>query len=195
MKLIVGLGNPGREYENNRHNIGYLAVEGIAYDLSENFKLFGQQKKSELFQTSLGGEKTFFQKPLTFMNLSGEAVVEAAFFYKIEPKDICVIHDELDLPFGDVRLKIGGGEGGHNGLKSISKCLGTPNYARIRMGIGRPPHPEMDVGDYVLSDFKKNELDELDRMIDLSAEAAKAFAKGEQTFRLLMNNFNRGTLS
>lgn len=191
MKLIVGLGNPGREHENNRHNIGFLAVEGIAYDLNENFKLFGQQKKSELFQTTLEGEKIFFQKPITYMNLSGEAVVEAAYFYKIEPKNVCVIHDELDLPFGDVRLKIGGGEGGHNGLKSITKHLGTPNYARIRMGIGRPPHPEMDVADYVLSDFKKNELEDLDKMIDATSEAVKAFIKGEQSFLTLMNSMNR----
>jgi PTH1 family peptidyl-tRNA hydrolase len=132
VKLIVGLGNPGSQYAQTRHNVGFMVVDRLAIDLRVDFKLWGQQRNCELAQATLEGEKIILIKPITYMNLSGQAAVAAAHFFKILPEDVCAIHDELDLPFGDVRLKIGGGEGGHNGLKSMtnkSLFIGSPDFS------------------------------------------------------------------
>ena len=188
MKLIIGLGNPGPQYAQTRHNVGFMAVDAVQ---DANWKLWGQGKFSEIAQIALKDEKVILQKPLTFMNLSGQPGVEAAHFFKILPEDICVIHDDLDLPFGDVRLKIGGGNGGHNGLKSLTKCLSTAEYARIRMGIGRPPHTEMDPADYVLGSFGSGDWTTLADMLQRSLRAMEAFAAGPNAFKHEMNTMNK----
>ena len=191
MKLIVGLGNPGPEYAKTRHNIGFMAVDAQADALKADFKLWGQGKRGELAQTSIGGEKVILLKPLTFMNLSGQATVEAAHFFKILPEDICAIHDELDLPFGDVRLKVGGGEGGHNGLKSLTQSLATGKYARIRMGIGRPTNMNISPHDFVLSPFGNADWTVVDDMVQRALRAIEAFVAGPDRFLREMNDANR----
>jgi PTH1 family peptidyl-tRNA hydrolase len=191
MKLIVGLGNPGAEYAETRHNIGFIAVDAQASALKADFKLWGPGKNSEIAQAAIKSEKVILQKPLTYMNLSGQAAVAAAHFFKILPEDICVIHDDLDLPFGDVRLKIGGGDGGHNGLKSLTKCLATPNYARIRMGIGRPTHPGQDPASFVLAPFGMADWTTVDDMLQRSLRAIEAFVAGPDAFSREMNSANK----
>ena len=190
-KLIVGVGNPGAQYANTRHNIGFMVVEAQATTSKSNWKIWGTGSNCEIAQATLGSEKIILQKPLTFMNLSGQAVVGAAHFYKILPEDICVIHDELDLAFGEVRLKVGGGEGGHNGLKSISKCLSDPGYARIRMGVGRPPHAAMDPADFVLAPFGHADWTTVDDMIQRALRGIAAFAAGPEAFKREMNTLNQ----
>ncbi len=150
VKLIVGLGNPGREYEKNRHNAGFLALDYLI----DKFKAskISSKFKGELFKK----ENYFFLKPLTYMNLSGESVLLVKNFYKLNNNNIIVIHDDIDLKLGALRFKRGGSSGGHNGLKSIDNLIGN-DYYRIRIGIGRPEKKE-DVIDYVLSDFSEEEL-------------------------------------
>ena len=160
MFLIVGLGNPGKKYEANRHNIGFMAVETIA-------SAYGFSKWSKKFQGlategSIDGRKALLLKPQTFMNLSGESAGDAARFYKIPPENIIAIHDELDLPLGKLRVKLGGGNGGHNGLKSLDEHIGK-DYWRVRVGIGHPGDKDM-VSDYVLSDFAKAERKTMETM-------------------------------
>lgn len=191
MKLIVGLGNPGSKYETTRHNIGFMVVDAFAHDLNESFRIWGDGKIAELCQINLKGDKFLLLKPLTYMNLSGQAVITAAAYFKILPENVCVIHDDLDIPFGDVRLKVGGGDGGHNGLKSITQQFGTSEYARIRMGIGRPEHPAMDVADFVLQSFKDSQWDTVDQMIDLGIGAMNAFFEGSEKFKREMNSMNQ----
>lgn len=151
--LLVGLGNPGRQYEANRHNAGFLAVDAIA----RHYKFTGPQSKfnSELWSGTVEGRKVYILKPQTYMNLSGPPVQAAAAFYKIAPSDITVIHDELDIPVAAARMKMGGGSGGHNGIKSIDQAMG-PDYWRLRLGIGHPGRREM-VESHVLNDFYTEE--------------------------------------
>lgn len=168
MYLVVGLGNPGRKYEKTRHNVGFMVVERLVRshglgELKEKFS--GVFTRGEL---SLGGvpHPVAVLEPLTFMNLSGDSVQPASAFLKVEPARVIVVHDELDLPWKTVRLKMGGGHAGHNGLRSIVGRLGTPEFARVRVGIGRPPAGfRGDVADYVLSDFDAMERAELDDVI------------------------------
>ncbi len=185
MKLIVGLGNPGKEYEATRHNIGFLAIDDWAQKVAAR-----SSWKAQFRGLFVSSPEAYLLKPMTFMNLSGESVAEAVRFYKIDVNDVCVIHDELDLPQGTVRLKIGGGHGGHNGLKSIAQHFGgATNFARIRMGIGRPPHPGMDPADYVLGVFSKPEQILLDEMKTQAGLACEAFCNG--SFLKLMNTMNQ----
>jgi PTH1 family peptidyl-tRNA hydrolase len=158
MFLFVGLGNKGTEYENNRHNIGFLALDKIAETLGIE-KRESLKFSSSLFQFNMGDKKILCIKPQTYMNLSGKAVLEAATFYKIPLSNIFVFHDDIDLELGKIKFKIGGGSGGHNGLKSIDEKMGK-DYIRIRIGVGRPIFKN-DVSNFVLSDFKKGELDEI----------------------------------
>lgn len=165
-KLIVGLGNPGKKYEKNRHNVGMILLDSLNERWQEKFKgLYAQE--------SVGSSKVFYLKPQTFMNLSGESVQPMAAFFKINPSDILVVHDELDLPFGTLALKKGGGLAGHNGLKSIAAQLGTQDFLRLRLGIGRPPHG--DVSNWVLSDFSKEENIVLNKFLTEGASALKTF--------------------
>lgn len=137
MKLIVGLGNPGKEYEKTKHNIGFMTMDLLAGKMRSEEFLKEDKFKSELTCFELDGEKVFLVKPQTFMNLSGEAVQKIASFYKIEPKDIAVVHDELDLPSGEIKVSFGRGSAGHNGVKSIIQKLGTEEFLRVRIGIGK----------------------------------------------------------
>ena len=148
IKLIVALGNPGREYENTRHNIAWLVLDRFSAISNNNWK---SKFKGIYTDASFGGEKVYFLKPETYMNLSGESVAPLMKFFKIEPEEILVIQDELDLKFGQVVFKKGGGLAGHNGLKSISAHLGTQDFMRLRMGIDRPVHGS--VSSWVLSRF------------------------------------------
>jgi peptidyl-tRNA hydrolase, PTH1 family len=171
--LIVGLGNPGPRYEGNRHNIGFLVADELAARADGRFRT--HRGGADVAETRLAGARAVLVKPRSFMNLSGGPVAATAKFYKIPAESIIVVHDELDLPFGTVRLKRGGGENGHNGLRSISKSLGTKDYLRVRFGIGRPPG-RMDPADYVLRDFSGTERRELAYFIDHTADAVTALA-------------------
>jgi len=154
MKLIIGLGNPDKKYERNRHNIGFLAVDQIAEDY--DFPDFQNKFSAHYSEGFIGTEKIKLLKPQTYMNKSGHAVQKCSQFFKIEPNEILVIHDELDLSFGKMRCKIGGGAGGHNGLKSIDQHIGKEFY-RLRYGIDHPGQKSM-VTSYVLGDFDKDEM-------------------------------------
>ncbi|WP_062229349.1 aminoacyl-tRNA hydrolase [Aureimonas frigidaquae] len=175
MLLIAGLGNPGPRYSANRHNIGFMAVDAIQRDPA--FSPWSKKFKGEISEGRIGSEKVLLLKPQTFMNLSGDSVAAAAAFYRIEPKDIIVLHDELDLPPGKVRVKTGGGHGGHNGLKSIDAHLGR-DYRRVRLGIGHPGAKEL-VSPYVLSDFAKVDGEWLQPLLDDVARHAALLAKGD----------------
>lgn len=172
--LVVGLGNPGREYAGNRHNVGFMVAELLAGRVSGRF---GRHKRAmaEVAEGRLGfgGPKLVLLKPLTYMNLSGGPVVALAQFHKIPPERVIAVHDELDIPYGQLRVKCGGGEGGHNGLRSMSKSLGTKDYVRVRFGIGRPPGRQ-DPADYVLSDFSSTERKELEFLVDRAADVVES---------------------
>lgn len=155
--LLVGLGNPGKKYAKHRHNIGFMAVDEIAG--AYGFKSYSKKFQGELADGDISGVRCLILKPQTYMNLSGQSVGACARFYKIPPEKIIVFHDELDLPFGKIRIKQGGGNGGHNGLKSMDEHVGA-NYWRVRMGIAHPGDKDR-VSDYVLSDFSKAEQKEL----------------------------------
>ena len=154
MRLVVGLGNPGSRYARNRHNVGFMAVDAIAR--KHGSPGFRSRFKGELAEGPIGGERVLLLKPQTFMNLSGESVGEAARFFKILPSEIIVIHDEIDLRPGKLRVKLGGGSAGHNGLRSIDTLLG-PDYWRVRIGVGHPGIKEL-VQPYVLQNFSGEEL-------------------------------------
>ncbi|MBX3210376.1 MAG: aminoacyl-tRNA hydrolase [Labilithrix sp.] len=176
MHLVVGLGNPGKKYEKNRHNVGFMVVERLARshglpDFKEKFSAVWT--KGEI---AAGGARhaVALLEPQTFMNLSGDSVQPAAAFLKVAPSHVVVVHDELDLPWQDVRLKVGGGHAGHNGLRSIIQRLGTPEFVRVRVGVGRPPAGfKGDVADYVLADFDAMERAELPDVVDRAAAAVE----------------------
>jgi PTH1 family peptidyl-tRNA hydrolase len=172
--LVVGLGNPGKEYAGNRHNVGFMVADLLASRVGAKF---GRHKRAhaEVAEARLGfgGPKLILAKPLTYMNLSGAPVAALAQFFKVPVDNIVAVHDELDLPYGEVRAKRGGGEGGHNGLRSMSKSLSTKEYARVRFGIGRPPGRQ-DAADYVLSDFGSAERKELEFLVDRAADVVEA---------------------
>lgn len=169
--IVVGLGNPGPQYAGNRHNIGFLVADELAARVGGKFK--AHKSGADVLEGRLAGIRVVLAKPRSYMNLSGGAVVGTAKFYKAPQENLIVIHDELDLPFGTVRLKLGGGENGHNGLRSITKSLGSKEYHRVRFGIGRPPG-RMDPADYVLRDFAAAERKELAFEIDRCADAVEA---------------------
>ena len=160
--LIVGLGNPGSDYEHSRHNIGFMVIEELIKRFHAN-KLSSSNFHGELFKF----QNHFLLKPLTFMNLSGNSIVSVKNFFKIE--DVVVIHDDLDLPFGTLRFKYGGGHGGHNGLKSTDENI-SKNYVRIRLGIGKPEH-KGEVSSYVLSDFTAQEQSHLPELISICCDS------------------------
>ena len=176
MQLVVGLGNPGKKYAKNRHNVGFMVVEHLARshglpDFKEKFS--GVWTKGEL---AISGKRhpIAVLQPQTYMNLSGDSVQPAAAFLKVDPAHVIVVHDELDLPWQDVRLKIGGGHAGNNGIRSIIQRLGTPEFVRVRVGIGRPPAGwKGDVADYVLHDFDAMERAELPDVIERACAAVE----------------------
>lgn len=155
MYLIVGLGNPGKEYEGTRHNIGFDTVQKFA---DNNFINLNKIKFNSVYgDGSINGEKVIIAKPQTYMNNSGVAVREIADFYKIDPKNIIVVFDDIDIDFGTIRIKQKGSAGSHNGMKSIIKHLGTKDFPRVKVGVGKKRHPEQDLADFVLSKFQKDE--------------------------------------
>lgn len=174
MLLIIGLGNPGSQYSKNRHNIGFMAVDEIVR--RHGFDAFRAKFQGELAEGKIGTEKVLALKPMTFMNESGRSVAQAVKFYKIPPEDIIVLHDELDLAAGRLRVKSGGGHGGHNGLRSIHAQVG-PDYKRIRLGIGHPGD-KAKVTDHVLKDFAKADSDWLELELDAIADHFETVAKG-----------------
>jgi PTH1 family peptidyl-tRNA hydrolase len=177
MLLVVGLGNPGAEYERQRHNVGFMAVDVI--HRRHSFQPWKRRFQGAIAEGTLAGDKVLLFKPQTFMNDSGRAVQEAAHFYKLAPKDIVVIHDEVDLPPAKVRLKAGGGSAGHNGLRSISGALGD-EYRRIRIGVGHPGRKEA-VPHYVLHDFAKADTAWLVPLLDAIADNAALLAEGKDS--------------
>ena len=175
MILIVGLGNPGPKYAANRHNVGYMAVDRIASD--HGFGPWRTRFQGDTSEGRLGDQRVTLLKPATFMNLSGQSVGEAMRYLKLTPDEVIVLHDELDLAPGKVRLKTGGGHAGHNGLRSIHQHIGE-DYRRLRIGIGHPGHKDRVAG-YVLSDFAKAEEDGLDDLLRGISDGAPALAAGE----------------
>lgn len=174
MFMLVGLGNPGGGYANNRHNIGYMAVDAIVR--RHSFSAFRAKFQGEIAEGKLGGEKVLVLKPKTYMNESGRSVGEALRFYKILAEDVIVFQDEIDLVAGKVRVKRGGGHAGHNGLKSLHAHIG-PDYARVRMGVGHPGTKDQVAG-HVLKDFAKADKAWLEPLIDTIAENAEMLLSG-----------------
>jgi peptidyl-tRNA hydrolase, PTH1 family len=168
--LIVGLGNPGPGYADNRHNLGFMVADLLAGRMGGRFK--SHRTGCEVLEGRLAGRRVVLAKPRTYMNLSGGPVAGAVRFFKIELDGLVVVHDDLDLPFGTIRLKRDGGEGGHNGLRSITKSLGSRDYLRVRFGIDRPPGRQ-DPADYVLRDFSSTERDELPVLLEHCADATQ----------------------
>ncbi|SDC99744.1 aminoacyl-tRNA hydrolase [Streptomyces prasinopilosus] len=173
--LIVGLGNPGPEYAGNRHNVGFMVADLLAERISGRFKRAGKAQ-AQVVEGRIGppgpaGRRVILAKPMSFMNLSGGPVNALREFYKVPVARVVAVHDELDIDYGTLRLKLGGGDNGHNGLKSMTKAFG-PDYHRVRFGIGRPPG-RMQVADYVLRDFSSVERKELDYCVDRAADAVE----------------------
>lgn len=177
MLLFVGLGNPGAKYAGNRHNIGFMALDQIAAD--HGFPPWKSRFNGQITEGRFGSDRAILLKPETFMNLSGQSVGEAMRYYKLEPQDVIVFHDELDLAPGKLRVKQGGGHAGHNGLRSIHQHIGA-EYGRVRLGIGHPGHKDK-VASYVLNDFAKAEQGWLDDMMRGISDGAPALARGDNS--------------
>jgi peptidyl-tRNA hydrolase, PTH1 family len=191
MWLLVGLGNPGPKYAQNRHNVGFMVIDELARRWNvESFKLkFG----GEVAMGEVAGEKAALLKPMEYMNLSGRAVQRTAAFYQVEPATMVVVHDEIDLEMGRLKLKTGGGHAGHNGIRSIAQDLGSPAFARVRCGVGRPGgggggRGGGKVADFVLGDFGKADLEEAKIMIQEAADAVELIVK--KGMLLAMNKWN-----
>jgi PTH1 family peptidyl-tRNA hydrolase len=168
-RIVVGLGNPGPEYAGNRHNLGFHVVDLLADQQGARLKK-GVRGFADVAPTRIGDERVVLAKPRSYMNESGGRVKAVLGFYKVSPEQLIVVHDELDIPFGQVRLKVGGGAGGHNGVRSVDSALGTRDYARVRVGIGRPPG-RMEAADFVLRDFSATERKELPLLVERAADA------------------------
>ncbi|MET7771567.1 aminoacyl-tRNA hydrolase [Nocardia sp. NPDC005366] len=173
--LVVGLGNPGSEYERTRHNIGFLVADVLAERVGGRFAVH-KKSGADLLQARLDGRQVLIAKPRSYMNLSGRSVAALAKFFSVPATEVIVVHDELDLPFGEIKLKRGGGEGGHNGLRSISSALTTKDYLRTRIGIGRPPGRQ-DPADYVLKPFAAPERKEVPVIVEQAADAVELLLK------------------
>ena len=185
--LLIGLGNPGREYKDNRHNFGFMLIDRIAVRLNA----LGMKLQSKAIVTNAVYEerKLILAKPQTYMNLSGHSVQGLAHFYKLPLENLLVAHDDLDLPFGTIRLRPGGGPGGQKGVASAIERLGTQDFARLRLGIGRPPG-RMDAAAYVLQDFSREDVKILSEILDRAADAALEFVL--RGLNAAMNKFNGG---
>jgi len=188
--LVVGLGNPGSRYADTRHNIGFRVVDELAN--RAKVESWRSRFSGDFVLTTLGSERLALLKPGTFMNVSGRSVRPASTFYKLEPESIVVVHDELDLPFGQIRLKVGGGDAGHNGLRSITSELGSCDYVRLRFGIGHPAEDFRGSGaDYVLQAFALAELAELSARIGAAADAVELVVRRGLTAAMNTTNQRR----
>ncbi|MEV8266037.1 aminoacyl-tRNA hydrolase [Microbacterium sp. NPDC076911] len=170
--LIVGLGNPGPRYETTRHNVGQMVVDELAARRSETFRTHKTNARTVETWLRPGGDKLVLAKPNSFMNVSGGPVAALANFYSVEPRHTVVVHDELDIPFDTIKLKIGGGHGGHNGVRDVAKALGTPDFPRVRIGIGRPPGRQ-ETSDWVLDPFGSVERKTLPILVSDAADAVE----------------------
>jgi len=168
--LIVGLGNPGTTYAGNRHNAGAMVADVLAARTGSRFS--SHKAGADICSARIGSSRVLIAKPRSYMNLSGGPTAGLLRFYKLGIDQLIVVHDELDVPFGEIRLKVGGGEGGHNGLKSISSSVGSKDYARVRFGIGRPPGRQ-DPADFVLKDFGPTERKDLGLELERAADAVE----------------------
>lgn len=184
--IIAGLGNPGKKYELTRHNAGFLFADLLAY--KHEVKISKIQFKAVTGTVELAGHKCLLMKPQTFMNNSGEALREAASFYKIPPEKIIIVFDDISLSPGKLRIRRKGSDGGHNGIKSIIYHLNSDQFPRVKLGVGEKPHPEMDLADWVLSQFRKEELEELRAAADKACEAVELMVAGE--IDKAMSSFN-----
>ena len=184
-RLVVGLGNPGTRYAATRHNAGALVLQLLAERAGVRFK--AHRSQCEVAETRLAEVPVVLARPMSYMNTSGGPVVAAARFYKIPVEDVVVVHDELDLPFGALRVKRGGGDGGHNGLRSTTVSLGSNEYLRVRFGIGRPPGRQ-DPADYVLREFATDERKDLPFLLDRAADAVESLLS--QGLEATQNEFN-----
>jgi PTH1 family peptidyl-tRNA hydrolase len=185
--LLIGLGNPGREYKDNRHNFGFMLIDRIAVRL--NARGMKVQSKAIVMDAKYEERKLILAKPQTYMNLSGQSVQGLAHFYKVPNENLMILSDDLDLPFGTIRIRASGGPGGQRGLGSIIEKLGTKDIPRLRLGIGRPPG-RMDPAAYVLQDFSRDELKDLSNILDHGADAVFAFVT--HGLNKAMNDFNGG---
>ncbi len=184
--LIVGLGNPGKKYELTRHNAGFLFADLLAD--KNNVSISKIQFKAVTASIELGGHRCLLMKPQTFMNNSGEAVKQAASFYKIPPENIIVVFDDISLPCGKLRIRRKGSAGGHNGIKSIIYLMNSDNFPRVKLGVGEKPHPDYELADWVLSSFKKEEIPALRDAAEKACDAVELMVKGETD--KAMSNFN-----
>lgn len=183
--LVVGLGNPGREYRDSRHNVGFMLIDQLAEELA--IKMSRVQQRAIIGAGMLEGAKLILAKPQTFMNLSGNSVASLVRFYKIPFDRVIVAHDDIDLPFGVLRLRPGGGSAGHKGIQSIIERLGTQQFARLRIGVGRPPGSKQGAN-YVLQEFSKDESEELAVILREAAQAVRVFVL--RGIEQAMNQFN-----
>ncbi len=188
--LLAGLGNPGREYRDNRHNVGFMVIDRLIIRL--NARGLKLQSKALVTSAVYEGHKLLLAKPQTYMNLSGNSIQGLARFYKLPLANLLVAHDDLDLAFGTIRLRPGGGPGGQRGMASTIESLGTQDFARLRIGIGRPPG-RMDPADYVLQDFSKEEMKDLSDILEAAASAALTFVT--EGLDKAMNQFNGDVLA
>jgi PTH1 family peptidyl-tRNA hydrolase len=186
MWLLAGLGNPGQKYAGNRHNVGFMVVDQVLQRVGA--RSARARMGAELSEAAIGRNKVIFCKPMEFMNTSGSAISRAAAFWKVPPRQILVIHDDMDLDFGRMKLVEGGGTGGHNGLRSIVAELGSEAFCRLRFGIGRPP-PAWEGADFVLADFSTAERKVLPDLIEEAAQTAETIVKDGLV--TAMNRFNR----
>ena len=184
--LVVFLGNPGLKYEHTRHNAGFMTADAV--EKATGTKINRSRFKALTATVDMGGESVMLMKPQTYMNLSGESVIQAVKFYKIAPEHVIVVSDEMSLPIGKLRIRVKGSAGGHNGLKNIIAHLGTDSFPRIRLGVGAPPHPDYDVADWVLSAFRGKDLEDMNEAAKRAAEAIECYVlHGPER---AMNRFN-----
>ena len=184
--IVVFLGNPGAKYNGTRHNVGFMTGDKCEKDTGAS--ITRMRFKALCGECTINGEKVLLMKPQTFMNLSGEAVREAVKFYKVESENVIVISDDITLDVGKLRIRTKGSAGGHNGLKNIIACLGTENFPRIKIGVGKPPHPDYDIIDWVLGSFKNQDAIDIDASCSRAWEAVKSYiTEGADK---AMNKFN-----
>lgn len=175
MWMIVGLGNPGAKYSFNRHNIGFMAIDLLHESLGRpNWK---QQENAFICKVEWNGTPCLLVKPQTYMNRSGDSVIPLLKYYKISTENLCVIQDDIDQSFAQIKLQTNRGHGGHNGIRNISELLGHAQYVRLKIGVGRPPHPKMDVADWVLQNFSQEEVAILPKLLELSLDSIESLIK------------------
>ena len=185
--IVCGLGNPGTQYENTRHNAGFMAIDTIAKELNADVKKL--KFKSLTADVMFGGVRCLLMKPTTFMNNSGEAVREALSFYKLPPERLIVIYDDISMDVGRTRIRRKGSDGGHNGIKSIILCTNSDNFPRIKIGVGAKPHPDYNLADWVLSPFLKEQAEPLENALSNSAKAAQLMVQDKTDEA--MNKYNK----